>query len=154
MERVTHSTFVIERNYPAPPERVFAAFSDPAKRRRWNAEHQTMTVEEFRMDFRVGGGDLVRYRFNPGSPFPGAELTNQNTYQEIVVNQRIVFAYSMAFGDRRFSVSLVTFEFLPAASGTDLIFTEQGAFFEGGDGPERRREGWGKLLDKLAAEFV
>ncbi len=35
---VTHSTFVIERSYPTSPERVFAAFADPAKKRRWFAE--------------------------------------------------------------------------------------------------------------------
>jgi len=29
---VIHSTFVIERGYPVPPERVYAAFSDPAKK--------------------------------------------------------------------------------------------------------------------------
>jgi len=28
---VIHSTFVIERSYPATPERVFAAFADPGE---------------------------------------------------------------------------------------------------------------------------
>jgi len=32
---VTHGTFVIERNYPTTPERVFAALADPKKKRRW-----------------------------------------------------------------------------------------------------------------------
>ena len=32
---VTHSTFVIERYFPASPERVFAALADPARKRRW-----------------------------------------------------------------------------------------------------------------------
>ena len=38
---VTHATFTIRRAYPAAPERVFAAFSDPAKKRRCFAESKT-----------------------------------------------------------------------------------------------------------------
>lgn len=52
---VTHATFVIERHYPASPERVFAAFSDPAKKRRWIMEDKDFKPEAFEMDFRVGG---------------------------------------------------------------------------------------------------
>ena len=29
-QSVVHNTFVIERSYPKPPERVFSAFADPA----------------------------------------------------------------------------------------------------------------------------
>ena len=32
---VVHSTFVIERLYPAAPSRVFFALSNPAAKRRW-----------------------------------------------------------------------------------------------------------------------
>ena len=64
-------------------------------------------------------------------------------------NRRIVIAYTMSLGDRRFSASLATFEFLPTQKGTDLVFTEQAAFFEGADGPEMREAGWIKLLDEL-----
>ena len=79
---------------------------------------------------------------------------NHTTYQDIVPNRRIVFAYTMTIGDRRMSASLATFEFVPADQGTDLIFTQQGAFFEGADGPQMREEGWRKLLEKLAAELA
>ena len=147
---VTHSTFAIERSYPVPPERVFAAFVDPAAKRRWYGEHESMSVEEFQMDFRVGGRDHVRYRFGPNSPFPGAILANETTYQDIVPERRIVIAYTMAINDKCFSASQATFEFVPSADGTDLIFTEQGAYFEGSDGPKMREDGWRKLLDKLA----
>ena len=34
----THSSFTLERSYPRPPETVFAAIADPAKKRRWFAE--------------------------------------------------------------------------------------------------------------------
>ena len=34
---VTHATFSLERSYPAPPARVFAAWADPAAKARWFA---------------------------------------------------------------------------------------------------------------------
>jgi len=151
---VTHSTFVIERSYPTSPERVFNAFADPAKKRRWYAEGKNHDVEEFEMDFRVGGSDRARYRFREGSPFKGVALINHITYQDIQPNRRIVIAYTMAMGDKRFSASQATFEFLPTEKGTDLIFTEQGAFFEGADGPQMREAGWRHLLEQLATELT
>ena len=151
---VTHSTFVIERSYPATPERVFTAFADPAKKRRWFAEGESHAVEEFQADFRAGGIERTRYRFKDGTPFPGTAFTNDAAYQDIVPNRRIVFVSTMTFGDRRISASLATVEFLPTEKGTELIFTHQGAFFEGADGPEIREVGWRTLLERLAKEFA
>lgn len=151
---VIHSTFVIERSYAAAPERVFAAFADPAKKRRWYVEHETMEVEGYEIDFRIGGKERVRFRFKEGTPFPGTALSNDISYQDIVPDRRIVVAAAMTLGDRRISASLETFEFLPAGKGTELVFTEQVAFFEGADGPKMREEGWRKLLDKLAEEMA
>jgi hypothetical protein len=33
------------------------------------------------------------------------------------------------------------------------LFTEQGAYFEGADGPAVREEGWSKLLDQLTEKL-
>jgi uncharacterized protein YndB with AHSA1/START domain len=151
---VTHSTFVIERSYPATPERVFEAFADPAKKRRWFGESNHHEVEQFEMDFRVGGSERNRYRFKEGTPFKGVALTNDGSYQDIVPNRRIVTASTMTLGDKPISATLVTFEFLPTEKGTDLICTHQGAFFEGSDGPEMREAGWQTLLGRLEAEFA
>ena len=52
---VTHGTFVIERRYPAVPERVYAAFSDPAKKRKWFAEGEESEIEHYALDFHEGG---------------------------------------------------------------------------------------------------
>ena len=151
---VIHSTFVIQRNYPTPPEKVFSAFADSVKKRRWFAEGEHHEVEDFQMDFRVGGAERHRYRFKETTPFKGLEITNEGSYQDIVPNRRVVTASNMTFGDKRISAALVTIEFLPAGNGTDLICTHQGAFFEGSDGPQMREAGWRKLLEKLDKEFA
>src|SRR5215831_4132648 len=114
---VIHSTFVIERSYPKAPERVFTAFADAARKRRWFGESETHDIEKFEMDFRVGGGELSQYRFREGTPFKGVSLANEGTYQDIVANRRIVTASSMTLGDKRISVSLVTIELLPTDKG-------------------------------------
>jgi uncharacterized protein YndB with AHSA1/START domain len=151
---VTHATFVIERSYPTPTQRVFAAFSDPAKKRRWFAGSEGKLVDSFEMDFRVGGRDRMTVRLPEGTPFPGVPCTNDTTYQDIETNSRIVIAYTMTLGGRRISASQATFEFVPTGEGTNLVFTEQAAFFEGADGPTMREEGWRHLLDALGEELV
>jgi uncharacterized protein YndB with AHSA1/START domain len=149
-----HNTFVIERNYPVTPERVFAAFADPAKKRRWFADSAAHQVEKFEMDFRVGGAERSRYSYQEGSPIPGGIITSDGWYLDIVPNGRIVLAHTMAFGDQPFSASMVTFEFVPAEHGTDLKLTHQVAFFEGADGPQMREAGWRSLLERLATELA
>ena len=150
---VIHSTFEIERSYPVPPPRVFAAFADPVKKRRWFREGDNSSAETFEMDFRPGGRERSTFRIK-GGPIDGVICTNETVYQDIVPDSRIVLAYTMALGDKPFSASLATFEMLEAGEGTKLVFTEQAAFFEGADGPEMRKEGWVQLLARLADEVA
>ena len=148
-----HNTFVIERTYNAAPGRVFAAFADRAKKRRWFAEGEHHEVEEFTMDFRAGGHERAVYRFKEGTPFAGVLLAAEGIYLDIAPNQRIVSGSTMAFDGKRISASLLTVELLPADMGTNLICTHQGVFFEGSDGPTIREAGWRKLLEQLSSEF-
>lgn len=149
-----HSTFVIERSYPKPPARVFSAFADPAKKRRWFAESEGHALDEFEVDFRIGGSERLRYRLHEGTPFPGVSITHHGRYQDIVPDQRILTASTMDFGEKRVTATLLTTEFLPSAEGTDLVITHQGAYIEWPDGPRIIEAGWGKLLDALAAELA
>jgi uncharacterized protein YndB with AHSA1/START domain len=150
---VIHSTFVLERSYPSAPERVFAAFADPAKKRRWFLEGGKNEVLEFEMDFRAGGNERARILYKEG-PIQGMTISNVILYQDIVPNRRVVSTYNMTLADKRISVSLLTVELAPTETGTDLILTHQGAYFEGADGPQMREQGWSHLLERLAKELA
>ncbi|MBN9439104.1 SRPBCC family protein [Bosea sp. (in: a-proteobacteria)] len=142
---VTHASFTIERSYAAPPAKVFAAFADPAIKRRWFAEGEGWTVEQFDVDFRVGGFERSRFRYQGGPP-----ITNESVYQVIQPNERIILAYAMAIDGVPLSGSLLTMEYLPEGSGTKLVFTEQGAYLGGKGDPVHREEGSRELLESLA----
>ena len=141
---VTHTTFTLERSYDAAPAKVFKAFADPAIKRRWFVEGEGWEVEEFTGEFKVGGVERSRFRFRGGAP-----VRNDTSYHDIVPNERIIFAYTMTIGENRISSSLATFQFKPSGTGTQLIFTEQGAFLDGLDSAGPREGGWKELLDAL-----
>ncbi len=147
-----HASFTIERTFAAAPGRVFAAWASAPAKAKWFAGTAGECVEEIReFDFREGGSDRLRTRWNSGmiSDF-------RNTYWEIIAGKRIVYAYEMMMNDRvRMSVSLATIEFAPAGTGTRMRLTEQGAFLvpfdPGGDDAASREHGTNWLVDKLAA---
>lgn len=138
---VKHATFVVERTYAAPLARVYRAWADPAAKATWFSKPDIF-------EFRVGGRE-----YSSGGPPEGPIFTFDACYQEIVPEQRIVYSYSLDADDIRISVSLTTVELIPADGGTKLIFTEQGAFFDGHDSPEVREHGTNELLDALGKTF-
>jgi len=144
-----HGNFTIDRYYDAAPARVFAAFADPSKKKSWFAVSDSHEITAFESDFRVGGVERLHYRFGEGTPFPGAELTNDGFFHDIQPERRIVTSSHMSLAGRAVSVALVTIELSPRGDGTDVCCTFQGAFFEGSDGPEMRKAGWETLLDRL-----
>lgn len=145
---VVHGTFTIERHYPTTPKRVFSAFSDKAKKRRWQVEGEGFTIEKFEMDFREGGLEHASFRYM-GGPL----ITMDLIYQDIVHERRLVFVYTMAMEGKKMSTSLTTIELMPTDKGTDVLFTEQGAFLDGVDSLKGREEGSRGLLEMLAKEL-
>lgn len=145
---VIHNTFTIDRTYPTSTERVFQAFSDVTKKRRWFVEGEGFTIESYSLDFQVGGFERSRFRFGDGPA-----MTNDCVYLDIAPNERIVFAYSMTIGGAPMSSSLGTIELRSVAAGTLLRLTEQTAYVDGNDGSASRREGTAELLEALAKEL-
>lgn len=147
-QTLLHSTFSVKRTYPSPAQRVFAAFANPATKRRWFVEGEGFEIDEFTMDFRVGGRERTLFRFQGGE-----QVSNDGIYLDIVPNQRIVFAFTMKTDSHMISISLATVQLTPIGSGTQLLYTEQGAFFDVTDKMANRKEGTRELMDRLGEEL-
>ena len=146
-ERSTrHATFTIERTFPVPPARVFAAYADVKAKVRWFGGPNDWEKSNLKLDFKVGGRESVS-----GGP-PGEATHYYNAiYQDIVPDQRIVLTYEMHLDTTRISVSLGTTEFKPSGKGTKLIYTEQAVFLDGHDDAGSREQGTRWRFDNLAA---
>lgn len=155
---VIHDTFTIERTYPATPSRVFAAFASAEAKESWGETPDVespdadafadadATYTEF--DFRAGG----RERFCVKTE--GTNFRYDALYYDIVPEQRIVYSYEMYKGDVRISVSVATIEFAKGGDGTELTWTEQGAYLDGihgAEAPELRKGGTMEMLDGLTS---
>lgn len=138
----THATFSLERVYPVPVARVFAAWADPAAKAQWFAGGPSADHE---LDFRIGGREVTR-----GGPV----MTFESSYHDIVPGERIVYSSTMAAGEDLVTVSLTTVslttvEFTSAGEGTRLTLTEQGTYLDGREEPAWREHGTAEQLDAL-----
>jgi uncharacterized protein YndB with AHSA1/START domain len=146
---VIHADFTIERQYDCTPAQTFSAFADPELKGAWFAVPADWENRAWELDFRVGGGEV-----NRGGPAGKPVHTFRSRYHDIVADQRIVFAYDLLVDERLMSTSLTTVELFAAEGGTRLLFTEQGAFFDGLDDPAEREHGTGLLLDALGRHLA
>jgi uncharacterized protein YndB with AHSA1/START domain len=144
--KTAHTTFTIERVYPATPARVFRAWSDPAAKAQWFAGPKNWTENGRDMDFRVGG----REHLSGGPPGTDPHVFDA-IYYDIVPNERIIYGYDMHIGKTRISVSLATVEIKPEGKGTRLVFTEQAVFLDDFEDNGGREQGTKGLLDQLGA---
>jgi uncharacterized protein YndB with AHSA1/START domain len=143
---VNYATFTIERSYPVPPARVFAAFADAEAKAQWadDPDEPVAVDGESEFDFRVGGHERFEFTM-PDGPTMGYDAL----YYDIVPDQRIVYCYEMYADGARISVFVATIEFADAEFGTKLSYTEQGAYLDGLDLPEDRQGGTEWMLDNL-----
>jgi len=150
---VIHDTFAIKRSYLATPSRVFAAFASAEARNAWGDIMEAVEEGEadgikYEMEFRVGGWERFGFKYND------TIYRYDARYYDIVADQRILYSYEMYADDARISVSVATIEFLKNGDGTALVWTEQGTYLDGIDGPmaPRLREGGtAETLDHLTS---
>lgn len=139
---IVYGSFTVARTFPKPAAKVFAAWADPARKRKWFGSPREDDPTSI-FEFRVGGREYNAAKMGD------ALFTFDVRYQDIVPDQRIVYTYDMTMNGERISVSLATVEFKPEGSGTKMIVTEHGAFLDGLDNVNQREEGTNYLMDAL-----
>jgi uncharacterized protein YndB with AHSA1/START domain len=144
---VESGSWSLTRDYPHPPDRVFAAWADPAVKVLWFDLTDTAAARAstYRSDFRVGGRETISSP--PGLP---PVWIYEAEYRDIVRDERIVVTYEISVEGRRVSVSVATVTFEATPIGTRLTYVEQGAYLDGLDSPDNRRGGTTSQLERLA----
>jgi len=90
---MTALTLLARRTIAASPERLFAAWTEPAQLRQWWGPEQ-VTCEAAEMDLRVGG----RYRL--ANQFPdGSVWWISGTFETIVAPRLLIYSWELSAGD-------------------------------------------------------
>jgi uncharacterized protein YndB with AHSA1/START domain len=132
-------SLTIKRRFNAPPAKVFSAWADPQKVKRWMGpgEVQVMSAEG---DPRTGG----RYRWLMKAP-DGTEHDVSGVYREVIPNEKLVFTWAWKSTPER--ESLVTVLIKPDGQGSLMTLTHEQFFDE--DARDRHNQGWTGAMDKL-----
>jgi uncharacterized protein YndB with AHSA1/START domain len=140
-------SLTLKRRFKAPPAKVFAAFTDPEKMKRWMGPGEIVT-HRADADPRVGG----RYRIEMRSP-NGEDHNVGGVYNEVIANEKLVFTWSWdAVPPDQPYESLVTITFKPDGDGTLLTLTHEKLFDE--QSRDGHQHGWIGALDKLEKLFA
>ena len=131
-------TVRVAHHFDASPERVFDAWLDPEKARRWLFATPTGQMVRADIDARVGGSFNFTDRREVG------DVEHVGTYLEIDRPRRLVFTFAVPKFSAQYTK--VTIEIAPSSGGCELTLTHEGVLPEWS---ERTQEGWGKLLRGL-----
>jgi len=132
-------SLTIKRRLKASPAKVYAAWIDPEKVKRWMGPGEVKPLRA-ECDARVGG----RYRWIMQAA-NGDEFDVGGVYREVVPNEKLVFTWAWKSTPER--ESLVTVLLKADGDGTLLTLTHE-QFFDA-DARDRHQHGWNGALDKL-----
>jgi uncharacterized protein YndB with AHSA1/START domain len=146
---MTSST--VTRTIAAPPETVFAAFTDPALLVQWQAP-DTMTARIHRHDIRPGGSyEMSLYYDDPNAPGKsgGNEDRYTATFLELDPPHRIVESIVFASADPAVTQPMtMTVDLQPDGNATRVTLTFEN--LPAGVSLEDNDEGTRQSLEKLA----
>jgi uncharacterized protein YndB with AHSA1/START domain len=133
-------SLTLKRRLNAPPQKVYAAWTDPEKILRWFGP-DSGHVNDAVTDVRVGGRYAMTFTTEDGERHHVSGV-----YREVAPNEKLVFTWAWRTMPER--ESLVTMEIKPDGTGSLLTLIHEQFFDE--PARDRHRNGWSASLDKLA----
>jgi uncharacterized protein YndB with AHSA1/START domain len=134
-------SLTLKRRLNAPAAKVFSAWTDPEKIRRWFGPREAEVLQA-ESDPRVGG----RYRILARTA-DGEQHDVSGMFREVVPNEKLVFTWAWRSTPER--ESLVTVELRPDGDGTLLTLTHEQFFDEAAR--DRHQYGWTATFERLEA---
>jgi uncharacterized protein YndB with AHSA1/START domain len=135
-----------ERAFHAPPERVFAAFTEPTELAKWWGPHG-FTTPEIDLELRVGGN----YRFTMQPP-DGEPFHLSGEFLDVQRPSRLSFTFRWDEPDPDDRETVVTLSLESAGEATKVSLS-QGEFATEGR-LELHRGGWADSFEKLGSVLL
>ena len=144
----TFATLQVTRDFDCPVETLFARWTSPESRVRWEADPAS-GMRYLNFDTREGGVERL-------------EISNQGQVvgemvQRIMVlraNEALVASITGHFGGRITMVMQVTCRFEATADGSRLTGTSQVVDLTGRDVTEEQTAGWNMMLQSFASDLA
>jgi uncharacterized protein YndB with AHSA1/START domain len=146
VDLVTRPSLTLKRRLNAPPEKVYAAWTDPQKIVHWFGPSHTVNGSvRAELDVRVGGRFRASFSTDDGEYHEVGGV-----YREVMPGERLVFSWAWHSTPER--ESQVTVSLKPDGDGTWLTLQHEQLFDRAAcDGHAR---GWSGALDKLELTIV
>lgn len=133
---------VIRRVLPAAPERVYEAWTDPSLATDFLCP-EGITVSDVSLDVRAGGSYVIAMRRQDGEVW-----TVRGVYQDVQPGKRLSMTWKWDEDDaEQEQETLLTLEFAPHGSGTELTLTHER--FASEESRSNHEFGWNSMLDKM-----
>ena len=139
LARTPESTIRIEKYIPAPPEQVFAVWTDPGQMADWYAPSDDFGPTIGEVDPQVGG----EYRIGMLLPGQTDYRFVSGQYCQVDVARSLSFTWAWEPLKAGWNETQVTVEFHPQGDGTDLVLTHER--FRDVAGQERPRPGLARV---------